>query len=287
MSVRSLLRLSWITAFTLTAACGDDKGESTTESTGTTTTTTMGTTTATTDSSGGSTSGTTVGPVTGSSTTDPTGGPGGGMFCLEECTMDKDCQQMGMDLGLTCQAGVCTGDFGGCSENIECVAMFSGWALPCSMQMPCPTGVCVDVAGEGKCATQPGMGIECAALNQEEIMATPLGGGPDVTVCGSTSYECRDSVCTLVCKSDTDCNVPGLPKCNVGTGACECGSDDDCVAGGVQGQVVCKTSYCGCGSDADCSGNADTCYDGACGCSSDAACMQKLFDGTTISCKSP
>lgn len=275
------------------AACGDDNGGDTETNQTTmvqpTMQTTMDTPTSTMEPTMGTTEQepTTTDPTT--ETTETTSEPSSGMFCIEECAGDADCTVNGMDIGLTCQDGLCAGSAGGCTEDQECVAQFSGWVTECADQAGCPGQVCIDVGGGvGRCATPPSDFVMCETFMQSEIMMPVIEGGMEVAVCANTDFECRDNACINPCSSDDECaNIPGLPKCNTGTGQCECSSDDDCAASGVEGFAVCKTTYCGCGSDADCanSPNADVCNDGACGCSSSDVCETKAFDGTSISCK--
>ena len=287
MPIRYLARLACLSTLVLTA-CGDDGKTSDTTASTTSPSTTGASTDAGTGSSGGTGASSGEAPTTGDASTG--GGSGSNaQFCLEECKVDGDCKSMGMDLGLTCQAGACTGSAGGCTENFDCTILLSGWQIPCSPQTPCPPGqACIDIGGgEGRCASTPTPDLPCTVLQQSEYQAMTLDGMP-VTVCANTDNECRDNTCVNPCESDADCTFPDLPKCNTNTGQCECSSDADCK---TEGRPVCKTTFCGCGVDADCQGpnnpNTDTCYDGACGCGSDTTCTTKSFDGTTISCKKP
>jgi hypothetical protein len=271
-------------ALALAACGGDDKGDTDTNQT-TMVQPTMQTTDP--DPTQGTTDSTTEPEPT--TTANPSGEPVEGMFCIEECTADADCTINGADAGLKCEDGRCTGSAGGCTQDQECVAQFSGWAMACTGQDGCPGQVCIDIGGgEGRCASPPNDFLKCEDIGMAEIMMPVIEGGMEVAVCGNTDYECRDGACVNPCESDDECaNIPGLPKCNVATGQCECSSDDDCTASGVDGLSVCKTTFCGCGSDEDCgsSPNADVCNDGVCGCSGDAACTTKVFDGTSIACK--
>lgn len=284
MIIRSVLRLACISALLLTA-CGDDGKTSDTSASTTSPSTTGASTDAGTGGTGGSSG---EAPTTGDASTG--GGSGSNaQLCIEECKVDADCKSMGMDLGLTCQAGVCAGSSGGCTENFDCTILLSGWQIPCSAQTPCPPGMaCIDIGGgEGRCAPTPTPDLPCDLLQQSEYDAMTIDGMA-ATVCANTDYECRDNTCINPCESDADCTFPDLPKCNTNTGACECSSDADCKS---EGRPVCKTTFCGCGADADCQGpnnpNTDTCYGGVCGCGSDMACTTKSFDGTTIACKKP
>lgn len=298
------------TFFLLAAACGDDKDPlDTVGTTATTTATATATTPATmsapgTDSmsgtsdatdgtdSGTATSSPTGDPATSDPTTgDPTGGGPSGNFCVEHCQADGDCLIDGQDVGYTCMQGTCsTGTSGNCSADLDCQILFSGWVTPCMSQAECPNQFCIDIGGgEGRCAYGPNDFIDCATLQQSEILMPPIEGGPDIPVCSNVDYACVDELCQNPCEVDADCaNFPGLPRCNAGTGRCECSSDADCAGSGVEGFTACKTTYCGCASDAACVGlgvNADTCYDGFCGCSSAAVCTTQSFDGTQVACE--
>lgn len=243
-----------------------------------------------TSTDGTSTDGTTNPTTTNS--TDPTGGGGDAQFCQEQCAGDGDCTIMGMDQGFTCQDGRCTSDFGKCTTNEQCQAVFSGWVTECQDDAGCPGQVCIDIgdAAAGRCATPPSDFIMCETLMQSEITAKKFMDGSDVTVCANTSSECHpDGYCWDPCEANTDCaNVSGHPQCNTGTGACECASDDDCKNSGVDGFAVCNNGVCGCAADSDCAGldYADKCYSGSCGCSVVDVCKSdQLFDGTTKVCE--
>lgn len=328
----------------LVVACGDDKGDTqatntTTDSTPLTGTDPGPTSTGTTgpeptststdpDTTNGSNSNsmstpseptseptTSTDPTTAGPTTDPTettSGGNDGMFCADTCRADMDCTLNGMDLGYTCVDGTCTPP--GCEFDGQCHATYSGW-LPCASQAACvlPGQVCVDVGGgNGYCATPPSDVLPCEAIGQAEVMYPALEGGEQTTVCANTSASCDTDtkMCVVKCAADTDCMQPAYPVCDVDSGACECGTDEDCLSGGVPGQTTCTDGKCGCGSDDDCVGNlagskctdsglcgcasdqecagnpnSDTCYDGFCGCSSDAVCTTPVFDGTMTSCK--
>jgi hypothetical protein len=226
--------------------------------------------------------------------TDPTGGGGDAQFCQEECAGDADCTVGGQDIGLKCIDKRCASDIPPCTANEQCQAQFSGWFTECQDDTACEAllQVCIDIGdpNAGRCATPPSDVIMCETLMQSEITAKKFMDGSDVQVCANTSSECHpDGYCFDPCESNTDCEmIAGLPMCNVGTGACECASDDDCKNSGVDGWAVCNNGVCGCGSDADCAGsdNADKCYDGACGCSDVAVCQaDPVFDGTTKVCE--
>ena len=318
MHTLSFRNISLACALAFTTACGDDKG-TTDGSTGTATATTPGTTTATATETGGAmtevsgggttsdeqtTSPTTNNPtmasVTNASepttgmttdpTEDPTSGPSGS-FCQEKCTADMDCNFMGMPSSLTCKDGRCAGDApSGCADDNACRTTFSGWVTTCATQAECPGQACIDIGGgAGRCATVPSDFLMCETFMQKEIMLPAIEGGMDILVCANTDYVCEDMVCTNPCEDNLSCaNFPGHPQCDVGTGDCECTSDDDCKNSDVAGYAVCKEGRCGCGVDADCAGapNADVCTkDGFCGCSDASACTMKSFDGTMFVCE--
>lgn len=227
---------------------------------------------------------------------DDEAGPSGN-FCLHTCTADTDCTVGGMDLGLTCQSGTCTGeDAGGCTSNDECIAQLSGWTMACTSgggECDALMQVCVDVGGgEGLCATPPSDVITCDSFGFMDYETTDIEGAP-VTVCANANAECNaDGVCFSPCQSDDDCMADSAPVCNTGTGLCECSTDADCATIGDSAASVCNNGTCGCGVDQDCVDSAqafgDVCYDGFCGCSGDEVCadVPNSFDGGQISCRS-
>ncbi len=274
LTLRSARMLSLLSTLVLAAACGDDKGD-TDGGSGT-----AGTGTAGTDS-----------PTT-TPTSDPTADPTAGLdgkFCQEQCTVTDDCKVNGVDTGLTCTAGRCGGGATGCEDNNDCQVLFSGWITTCATQAECPGQACVDIGGgAGRCAAVPSDFLTCEMLMQTEIMMPPIEGGADVTVCANTDYTCKDGACQNPCEANTDCALlPGYPQCNVGTGNCECTSDDDCKATMSPAASVCTDGVCGCGTDEDCAGaaNADVCNSGFCGCSDASVCTTKGFDGTMSVCE--
>lgn len=247
-----------------------------------------------TDPAGGATSATdppTTDPTTAATTSDATGGvPGGGEFCQESCQMDADCMAMMVDTGFKCVDSRCQGSSGGCADDNACRATYSGWAMTCASQAECPGGACIDIGGgAGRCATVPSDFFMCESIMQTQIMMPAIEGGMDIAVCANTDYVCKDEACQNPCEDNLACAMaPGTPQCNVGTGACECTSDDDCKNSGMAGYAQCSEGKCGCAVDADCAGapNADVCTkDGYCGCSSAAACTTKAFDGTMSVCE--
>lgn len=295
------LHLAFLSIVTLSACSSDDTGG--TDSNGTTGasagtmsagTTSGGATSAGTDgtTSGGGTESGSSGGGTSAGTTTGGGSGGGGMFCVEQCQGDADCLIDGADQGYKCVDKVCQSDGGvggTCTGDAECVALFSGWAVACQDDSGCPGQVCIDVGGEGRCATPPSDFLMCETIGMTETDVMTFPGGQTVTVCANTGAECGDAgYCVDPCKSDDDCmNFPaGFQHCNVGTGVCGCASDAECV--GVDNASVCVEGYCQCASDADCtaSGYADVCYDGYCGCSSAAVCGEypTVFDGTMVGC---
>ncbi|MCH9683091.1 MAG: hypothetical protein K0V04_16780 [Deltaproteobacteria bacterium] len=222
------------------------------------------------------------------------GGPGGGL-CIHQCEADGDCTVDGIDNGLTCQSGFCTGEGSAdlCDSDEACVAQLSGW----SFGSPCTAGggecdalmmVCLDVGGEGHCVTPVGEFFNCADGGTEEVETMDIDGNP-VTVCGRPNAECGDlGFCFDPCTSDDACLTDSAPVCNTATGTCECGTDADCESLGMPQLSVCNAGACGCGEDQHCvDGNAgDVCNSGLCGCSADAACdgVDNIFDGGTIAC---
>lgn len=95
---------------------------------------------------------------------------------------------------------------------------------------------------------------------------------PDSKVVTFPALSCNDLICVYAdeatppvtpCTGDGDCNVPGETvkfACNVSSGVCSlssqyvlersmcsktCGSDDDCLDGGITKKVLAKESNCG------------------------------------------
>lgn len=295
-------------------ACGDDKGGDTdvtgvatqsTQTMGTTDGTDTGSATQSTTEGGTESTATTAPDPTDTSPTsttatppttteDPTADPtgaGSGQFCQEACAGDADCMIGGVDMGFTCQDSRCISDAGKCSTDTQCNAVFSGWVMDCAAQADCTMGyACVDIGeGVGKCAITPNDFVTCETLTMEELMLDAIEGGMQLTVCGKTGAKCDNEICTDPCEANTDCPANGgHPVCNVGTGRCECGSDEDCAVIGMPQFATCNSGVCGCAQDTDCVGTmySDKCFEGSCGCSTVDVCMNdSAFDGTTKVCE--
>lgn len=256
-------------------ACG--RGSASTETDGGTSgaTVEMSTTSPSTGGSGGSASG----------TSGSTGG-GGALRCEPQCGGDADCLYMGGDIGFRCIDSVCV--FPACMGDEACVAELSGWAVVCTGPGDCAAAqACVDIGGgAGRCANNADA-FACTDFGLAAISRPTLGGG-SAMVCGNPDAICSEGECVDPCKTDEECApVMGHPKCEVGSGACVCASDLDCLTSQVPGFVTCIEGRCGCRKDIDCEGgsNVDTCYAGVCGCSSDATCTAKIFDGAVLTCK--
>lgn len=288
--MKKISSLALALAFTMPlAGCpGDDSG-TTMADTGTAPTTTEG---ATTEDPTEGPAETTEGPVdTTEGPSDTTGNPPSGGFCIHQCGADEDCTIGGMDVGLTCVDGLCTGESTGCTDDLECQAQFSGWIMPCTAgggECDALMQVCVDVGGEGLCATPPSEFIDCATLMQDEIMTTDIDGA-DVTVCGNSTAACgAEGFCFDPCTEDADCVSEAYPVCNTTSGLCECGDDSHCETLDVPQATTCVEGACGCADDQGCvdGGAGDVCNSGACGCSGDDACakVENTFDGGMISC---
>jgi hypothetical protein len=215
-----------------------------------------------------------------------------GGFCIHQCMADADCLVDGQDVGLTCQDSLCTGDSSGCTDNAECVAVFSGWTMPCTAgggECDQLMQICVAAGDGGLCATPPSDFFMCDVVPGWSEIEVPDIDGNLVTVCGNASAECNEQgFCYSPCQSDADCTSEAYPVCDTNSGLCGCSSDTDCATLGQPQASVCNAGVCGCGSDQHCvDGNAgDVCSDGACGCSGDAACanVENAFDGGMISC---
>ncbi len=227
---------------------------------------------------------------------DTTMGGGNGGFCGHQCEADGDCTIDGMDIGLTCVENFCTGeDVEGCATDEECIATLSGWEAG----MACTAGggecealmqVCLDVGGEGHCATAPSEFFACADAMFDEIETQDIDGN-DVTVCGNANAACdEDGFCFSPCQSDDDCVSEAFPICNTDTGFCDCGENADCETIGDPAFSACGSDgSCGCGSDQNCIDGevGDVCdADGFCGCTNDMACenVENSFDGGSIAC---
>jgi hypothetical protein len=214
-------------------------------------------------------------------------------FCVDECDVDEDCDAGGSDIGLSCEDSRCVGEATSCSDDAYCIAQLSGWSagMACTTQAECEALLmsCIEVDGEGHCASSPSEFVSCADSQLDEIELENIEGDT-VTVCGNSNAECReDGSCFSPCQSDDDC-FDYAPSCNTDTGVCECTSDSDCDALGSAATSVCLDSgACGCGTDDDCTdaGTGDVCTSyGVCGCSGDAACedVESPYDGTTVVC---
>jgi len=206
--------------------------------------------------------------------------------CQPTCTSDRDCSVGGMDIGFRCVTGVCRPP--PCSDDAACILTLSGWTTPCAEQAACTEDqACVDVGGEGRCATAPGMRLQCIDLGLDERMLPTIEGEVTVTVCGVTTARCDAGTCSAPCTSDAACPAQlGHPTCEQSTGACICTEDRDCQDTLKPGLIACIAGRCGCRSDMDCTGgtNVDTCYAGACGCASTATCSSQIYDGAVQIC---
>lgn len=267
------------------AACFD-KGVESTDAMATGTTGTTGASTGTGPTSE-PTSSTTSSTTTSGSSGNVTGGPVGSQFCQEACQADADCNMGGVSYGFLCQGARCFDPASHCLYDSQCWAVGSGWFTPCASQAECPGAVCVDIGGGvGRCATPSSDIMPCGT--QTAVVMRAIEGDQQLTVCADTDLQCDDSVCRNPCEDNLSCaGIPSLPHCNVGTGECECTSDEQCVSSGVAGWTRCHDGVCGCGANKDCAGNynADVCLDGQCGCSSVAVCKLKTFDATTPVCE--
>jgi len=254
--------------FALHLACNDEGGASSS--------TASGSTSASTGASDTSDTG----------TTPTTGEPEALQRCRPTCTADSDCNIGGMDIGFRCITGICRPP--PCSDDAACILTLSGWTLPCTDQAACGEGrACVDVGGEGRCATTPSMALQCIDLGLDEQTLPTIAGDMNVTVCGVTTASCDAGTCSAPCTSDAACPVQlGHPTCEQATGACICTEDRDCQDTMKPGLIACIAGRCGCRYDMDCTGgtNVDTCFAGACGCSSTATCSTPIYDAAVQVC---
>jgi len=221
-----------------------------------------------------------------------TGDDGGSEIpvCLERCEDDTDCYIDGAPSDFSCEDHRCLGETSSqCTEDEDCIPIFSGWYYTCSTTDDCNGQVCIDIGeAEGRCATAPTEYVACADSNMVEGEMPLNDGTGDVIVCARLDTECNeDGYCFDPCEVDTDCEYyPGQPVCDTNTGRCVCTSDGHCA--GATGASVCVDGYCHCASDDDCLElpAADTCYDGYCGCSDVSICTtEPTFDGTTPACE--
>jgi len=231
-----------------------------------------------------------------------------GTYCQEACTAAADCTIGGTDLGYTCNADSrCEGSTSGCTDNPECVALYSGWIqadsdgdyMPdsdCTADGPAVGGTCA--VGEvccmmtqvcldsGRCATPS----PCTAP-MVEVQATPIAGGATIAVCamaGADDSVCDAGVCRNPCGEDADCSaLTATPHCDAGNCVCVTTPADSC-AGNTIGGTACQASgQCGCAADDDCVGTGfDHCYTDTCGCAAVGSCTgDTAFDGTTFVCE--
>ena len=176
---------------------------------------------------------------------DDNGDNGDVRVCLETCNNDADC---GHEAILSCVDGFCEIDQ--CETDADCEPFSRGWFEVCEQTAECNDGmVCIDVDGQGFCATEEPDDFSCADMSQEPYGEVTFEDGETVTVCGmDEDYECSDNLCI----------------------------DPEMVDDGDDGEDQCQD-------DADCDDvdNADTCYDGVCGCSDDEVCAED-FTCTTV-----
>lgn len=325
------LRASIVSAFaslpclTLVAAlaCGPEEGSSSgltltatftatavTNATNATNATASATTmeTATTAETGAMTTGTSEATPTTSGGTDsdpdPTADPSAGSttdsgssgsFCVHQCASDVDCRVDGKDVGLACKDSLCTGGSTQCTNNAECVALYSGWtATPCTSGGGECGGLlqhCVRLPdGTGGCAYVPGDFFTCDSVAGWVELTVPDIDGNPVTVCGNPKAECNEQgICFVGCDSNADCVSEAYPVCNPQTRQCGCGSDDHCATLGLPYLSACHDGVCGCAIDAHCvdAAQGDVCKEGRCQCSGDAACVNYShgYDGGTVVCR--
>lgn len=255
-------------------------------------TTTANTPTATTDNPVTTTDDPTTATTANTATTAATattGDPTSLYRCTPTCSEDNQpCRIDGFATNFLCVAGIC--ELSACNNDEVCRLRGAGWGDTCLDQSMCPdpAEACVEYNGEGRCAPLESDMFSCADLGLVAVQLTPTEGGRSVTVCADQSSTCVDNNCFTPCKADTDCPPQlGQPHCQVATGLCTCSGDDECLASGQPGLVVCDAGTCGCTVDADCSGgkNVDTCIDGACGCSSTTTCTDPVFDNATQLCQ--
>ena len=249
---------------------GEDTGEATGGSTGEDTGGATGGSTGedTGEATGGSTGGDT-GEATGESTggtSGTTGAETGGpeeMFCSLSCESDEDCYVGGEDVDLTCNRdGLCAGEpTDECTEDDECLTLQFQFGTACTAgggECEATMQACVDVGGEGHCATQPTEFVDCELLMQAEIEVLDIDGNL-VVVCGNADLACLElsgnNFCLDPCESDRECEdfgVPGISVCNE-PGICGCADDADCLAGDL-GNHCSADGFCifTCEGDDDC-----------------------------------
>jgi hypothetical protein len=223
-------------------------------------------------------------------------GPGPAQ-CKLKCSSKGDCLNFtsgtGLDFGLSCKNGSCTG----CNVDEDCIPSLSNWLSPCTKNSECGNGlVCIDVAGAGRCAkAAPLDGGLCAPPDGPAVIPMPLeDGGNPYPVCAHTETAwCHNGECAIRCidsKSQPLGNaiclayVPGTSVCDPKTGECGCNLDSDCVDG-----LKCVNKRCGCKTDGDCAQSiGKKCVQGYCSCSdvNDCAGAPKLgFDLLAPSCE--
>jgi hypothetical protein len=227
--------------------------------------------------------------------------------CVEECAQDNDCKVSGAG-NATCSANKrCVSAAGGCTEDGECMATYSGWATSCTTDSDCTSQVCI-VDNGGVCATEAGGIVSCDTLQMGEYDTTKKDGGDAVKVCANTNYACVNNTCG--CANDDACSLtPTTPTCNTTTGRCSCKKDPDSCGDNMK---CLDSGVCGCASDEGCANTTDFTCDtdtGACKCKTNAACAGRgkcdadsgacvcddasadctadtVYDGTTFVCGS-
>ncbi len=205
-------------------------------------------------------------------------------FCQEECAGNADCLD-----NWVCDAGRCLPENyqPNCAEDIECVAVFSGWQTACQSDEECGgaangTQACVNVDGSGRCANIPNEFFDCAQLQMDQVRWPSIAGG-DIDVCAQARAICGDQdFCMLPCRGDADCQSAEYPRCDVETGFCRC-NPGTCRTNAS----VCDEGVCHCQADGDCTeGAVDVCVGGFCGCSGEQTCpAETSHPGTQWVCE--
>lgn len=218
----------------------------------------------------------------------------GARSCQVGCQSQDDCASTTLDVrrcDLTSMRCV------ECTAHVDCVPVVSAWSVACIDDSECFAAfgeVCVDVGGQGRCATTPDSVLGCLFPGEVPLTYPKFGvSTPEmVDVCGKESGRCENNLCFTGCTDDTTFCTVGLnagngDTCDASSGRCTCAGDGECSQGA--GHCNTTTHRCDeCAGPADCAGaqeGKDACVDGRCGCSDASVCPTATFPAGTPVCE--